>query len=448
MPIVKISPSPSLFNGIKLIFRKCLDLLCENIQSSVDKKTKIINDISKKDYTIPNKLDGHNIEQLLYKLSNFISENILSPLYEPNNNKIQNNDKILQILKSKICETIEKISPLIQGQINKLIEDNKKIKTEFNNFKVNQQKLIQQKNDEINDLKLKTEKQDRLMKEKELENMTLINIEKEKYNQLEEKYNLEINEKNSHIRELTKNSNSLSQLTTTGGAAQDANNLEIMQLESLKNDYNDITNILVKYKMLVSKLINDKDFFFEDILIDKTIGDLRKKYPEIFGLLSEKESLENMKNYYDKQIEILRNENISLKEKNMNQTLEINESKEKLDEAYKTIDDKTTIIDSQTSMIKNKETLISGLENQNKEYDIRYKGKVKEMQDNYTKEKEMREQEYIREKQAYIREIGSLYEVIDGIFSRQRNKFDAALLNLSQDSQEKIKSGALNYKFK
>jgi hypothetical protein len=447
-PIVKISPSPSLFNGIKLIFRKCLDLLCENIQSSVDKKTKIINDISKKDYTIPNKLDGHNIEQLLYKLSNFISENILSPLYEPNNNKIQNNDKILQILKSKICETIEKISPLIQGQINKLIEDNKKIKTEFNNFKVNQQKLIQQKNEEINDLKLKTDKQDRLMKEKELENMTLINIEKEKYNQLEEKYNLEINEKNSHIRELTKNSNSLSQLTTTGGAAQDANNLEIMQLESLKNDYNDITNILVKYKMLVSKLINDKDFFFEDILIDKTIGDLRKKYPEIFGLLSEKESLENMKNYYDKQIEILRNENISLKEKNMNQTLEINESKEKLDEAYKTIDDKTTIIDSQTSMIKNKETLISGLENQNKEYDIRYKGKVKEMQDNYTKEKEMREQEYIREKQAYIREIGSLYEVIDGIFSRQRNKFDAALLNLSQDSQEKIKSGALNYKFK
>jgi hypothetical protein len=447
-PIVKISPSSSLFNGINLIFRKCLDLLCENIQSSVDKKTQIINDISKIDYSIPNKLDGHNIEQLLYKLSNFINEKILSPLYEENTQKIQNNNKIFQILKNKICETIEKISPLIQGQINKLIEDNKKIKTEFNNFKVNQQKLIQQKNDEINDLKLKTEKQDRLMKEKELENMTLINIEKEKYNQLEEKYNLEINEKNSHIRELTKNSNSLSQLTTTGGAAQDANNLEIMQLESLKNDYNDITNILVKYKMLVSKLINDKDFFFEDILIDKTIGDLRKKYPEIFGLLSEKESLENMKNYYDKQIEILRNENISLKEKNMNQTLEINESKEKLDEAYKTIDDKTTIIDSQTSMIKNKETLISGLENQNKEYDIRYKGKVREMQDNYTKEKEMREQEYIREKQAYIREIGSLYEVIDGIFSRQRNKFDAALLNLSQDSQEKIKSGALNYKFK
>ena len=60
MPIVKISPSPSLFNGIKLIFRKVLDLLCENVQSMVDKKTKIINEISKKEYIIPHKL-GHDI---------------------------------------------------------------------------------------------------------------------------------------------------------------------------------------------------------------------------------------------------------------------------------------------------------------------------------------------------------------------------------------------------
>lgn len=165
-PIVKISPSPSLFNGIKLIFRKCLDLLCENIQSSVDKKTQIINDISKNDYSIPNKLDGHNIEQLLYKLSNFINEKLLSPLYDQNTQKIQNNNKIFQILKSKICETIEKISPLIQGQINKLIEENNKIKTEFNNFKRNHQKEMEQKSEEINKLKLKLEKKKEKLKKK------------------------------------------------------------------------------------------------------------------------------------------------------------------------------------------------------------------------------------------------------------------------------------------
>ena len=182
-PIVKISPSPSLFNGIKLIFRKCLDLLCENIQTTIDKKAKIINDISKLEYKIPNKLEGHNIEQLLYKLSNFINENILTPLFEPNNNKLQNNDKIEQILKSKLCETIEKISPLIQGQINKLNEDNTKLKEELEKLKENHRKEMEQKYNEISELKMKTEKQDRLMKEKELENMTLLNIEKEKYNQ-------------------------------------------------------------------------------------------------------------------------------------------------------------------------------------------------------------------------------------------------------------------------
>lgn len=104
--------------------------------------------------------------------------------------------------------------------------------------------------------------------------MTLINIEKEKYNQLEEKYNLEINEKNTHIKELTKNS--INQINNLGGINNDINSIENQMEEALKNDYNDITNIFIKYKILVNKLFNDKDFFFENILIDKTIGDLRK----------------------------------------------------------------------------------------------------------------------------------------------------------------------------
>ena len=151
--------------------------------------------------------------------------------------------------------------------------------------------------------------------------MILVNIEKAKYDQLEEKYNQEINEKNNRIKELTKNSNSLSlALMTTSGTpgVYDLNTMQQMQLEALKNDYNEITDIFVKYKMLVNKLIHDKEFFFEDLLIDRTLGDLRKKYPEIFDLLNEKESLENLKAYYDKQIEILRNENLGLKEKMRN----------------------------------------------------------------------------------------------------------------------------------
>ena len=436
-PIVKISPSPSLFNGIKLIFRKCLDLLCENIQSSVDKKTQIINDISKIDYSIPNKLDGHNIEQLLYKLSNFINEKILSPLYEENTIKMQNNNKIFQILKSKICETIEKISPLIQGQINKLIEENTKIKTEFNNFKNNHHKEMEQKSEEINILKLKLEKKEREIKEKELEIMTLINIEKEKYNQLEEKYNLEINEKNTHIKELTKNS--INQINNLGGINNDINSIENQMEEALKNDYNDITNIFIKYKILVNKLFNDKDFFFENILIDKTLGDLRKKYPEIFGLLTEKESLEKMKSYYDKQIEILRNENVSLKEKNLAQISEINELKEKLDESNKIIDDNVSLIESKTNIIKSNETFISGLENKIKECDIKTKNEINKY--------EQKEQNLLNEKEKNEKEIKFLFKVIEGMFSKQRNIFEEGYKNLNQQYQSMLEEWAKKFKW-
>ena len=436
-PIVKISPSPSLFNGIKLIFRKCLDLLCENIQSSVDKKTQIINDISKNDYSIPNKLDGHNIEQLLYKLSNFINEKILSPLYEENSMKIQNNNKIFQILKSKICETIEKISPLIQGQINKLIEENTKIKAEFNNFKNNHHKEMEQKSVEINKLKLKLEKKEREIKEKELEIMTLINIEKEKYNQLEEKYNLEISEKNTHIKELTKNS--IDQINNLGGINNDINSIENQMEEALKNDYNDITNIFIKYKILVNKLFNDKDFFFENILIDKTIGDLRKKYPEIFSLLTEKESLENMKSYYDKQIEILRNENVSLKEKNLAQISEINELKEKLDESNKIIDDNISLIESKTNIIKSNETFISGLENKIKECDIKTKNEINKY--------EQKEQNLLNEKEKNEKEIKFLFKVIEGMFSKQRNLFDEGYNNLNKEYQSMLEEWAKKFKW-
>jgi len=429
-PIVKISPSPLVFDRIISIFNKILNLFCDNIQSSIDKKTKLINDISKNTYSIPHKLDGQNIEQLLYKLSNYINEKILSPLYEPNNNKLQNNEKILKILKSQICETIEKISPLIQGQINKLNEDKKKMKKEFETFKDEHKKEIEQKYDEINSLKLKTEKQDRLMKEKELENMTLLNIEKEKYNQLEEKYNLEINEKNTYIGELTKNSNPLS--TNVEGVSSDTNNVDVMPLESLKKDYNDITDIFVKYKILVNKLVNDKDFFFENIVIDKTIGDLQKKHPEIFALLNEKESLENMKTYYDKQIELLKNENLSLKENNISQDLEIKDLKEKLEYYIKIVDDRTSMIESQENLLKNKDTTISGYENTINENSIKYKKLVEKVKT------------LTNERDSFFKEKSILDELLLSVLSRKKDRFDMAYKGLNQEYQEKYKNYAKN----
>ena len=285
MPIVKISPSPNVINGMKTIFKKVLDMLCENIQATVDEKANRIKEVSKIEFY--NKLEEYNIEKLLNGYTCFIYEKILSPLFEPTDKKIQNYDTILQVLKSKICGTIEKISPIIQGKINNLIDSNIKLKNDYQNFKTNHFSIIDQKNFEISDLKLKLEKKDRDIKELELEFKSSVNIEKEKYNLLEEKTKNEIEEKNARIRELTKysNSHSLSQITSSSKDVQQN------QFEALKNDYHYITNIYVNYKSLVEKLIRDKEFFFEDILINKSLYDLRNKYPEIFDLLSEKNLL-------------------------------------------------------------------------------------------------------------------------------------------------------------
>ena len=448
MPIAKISPSPNVVNGIKSIFRKCLNTLCENIQASVDKKASIINETNQIEFT--NKLEASNIEKLLNGYTCFIYEKILSPIYEPNNYKLQNNDKILKILKSKICGTIEKISPIIQGKVNKLIEENLKITNDFEKFKKMHEKEMIQKREEINELKLDIEKRDRDIKEKELESMTLVNIEKEKYTQLEEKYNQEIAEKNNKINELTKNSNALSMsLIASSGSMVDGNinSMQQMKMEALKNDYNDITNIFVKYKILVNKLINDKEFFFEDLLIDKSLGDLRKKYPEIFDLLTEKESLENYKAYCDKQIERLRNENLNLKEKNYKLLVEIHELREELENANKTIEDRMRLYEAKASNMQNLQTSFDNLENKIKEKDLLIRIKDKQIAINDTLMKE-KDEGYQKKEDIYMKEVNSLTGIIESLFKKDKSLFEVSYYRLSVSSQKNLNNWASSYRFK
>ena len=440
IPIVKISPSPNVVNGIKSIFRKCLDTLCDNIQSSIDQKSSIINETSKIEFT--NKLEAYNIEKLLNGYTCFIYEKILSPLYEQNNKKIQNNDKILQILKNKICGTIEKLSPLIQGKVNKLIEENGNLKSELENNRKKYEKENLQRIEEINVLNLKIEKRDRNIIEKDLESINSVNIEKEKYAQLEEKYNREMKEKNDRIIELTKNSNSLGQMASSGVTDQ-----QQIQLEALKNDYDDITNIFIKYKILVNKFINDKEFFFEDLLIDKSLSDLRKKYPNIFDLLTEKEDLENMKSYYDKKIERAINENNNLKEKIAEQLKEIANLSEKLDEANKIIEERNRLYDAKESNMKNLLTSYDNLESKIKEKDLLIKIKDKQIivNDSLMKEKN---KTYLEKETLYMKEIYSLSGVIESMFKKDKSLFEVSFYKLSTNSQKNLTTWASLYKFK
>ena len=430
-PIVKISPSIKVIDNIKLIFNKCLSILCENIQANVDKKAKIINEINKLEF--PGKIKNSNVEQFLNEFTCFIYEKILAPLFEKNELKIQNNDKILQVLKDKIFGTLEKFSPDIQNIIYKLVEENKKLKNEFIQFKTNHLSEIEKKDEEIIRLKLKIDKSERDLHQSKLTTQNMINSEQQKYRQLEEKYNKEINEKNNKIKELIKNINDTANMSSGGNATGNdininINNINNNQIANLKKDYNDITNIFVNYKILVNKLITDKEFFFGNILIDKNIGNLKKKYPEIFDLLNEKESLEECAKVFDKEKERLNNIITEYKEQINELENEIKELKDKLENANKTAEENIRLYEVKVSNYNDLQELYDGLEITMQENEIKLKDNIKKA----------KEEEFLRVKEMFVKEINGLNEIIQSIFSKDKVRFDKNLDNVSAESKNNL----------
>ena len=424
MPIVKISPSIKVIDSIKLIFYKCLKILCENIQANVDEKTKIINEINKLEFQ--GKIKNSNVEQFLNEFTFFIYEKILAPLFEKNELKIQNNDKILQVLKDKIFGTLEKFSPDIQSIIYKLVEENKKLKNEFIQFKTNHLNEIEKKDDEIIRMKLKMDKSERDLHQSKLTTQNMLNSEQQKYRQLEEKYNKEINEKNNKIKELMKNINNNTSIMNGGG--NNINNINNNQLDDLKKDFNDITNIFVNYKILVNKLITDKDFFFGNILIDKNIGNLKKKYPEIFDLLNEKESLEECVKVFEKEKERLNNIITEYKEQINEFENEIKELKDKLETANKTAEENIRLYEVKVSNYNDLQELYDGLEIKMQENEIKLKDNIKKA----------KEEEFLKVKEMFVKEINGLNEIIQSIFSKDKARFDKNLDNVSTESKNNL----------
>ena len=428
-PIVKISPSISVVENIKLIFDKCLNLLSEEIQSNVDKKAKIINETSKLEFN--GKIKNSNIIQLFNEYNTFIYEKILSPLFEKNELKLQNNNKILEVLKNKICGTLDNFSPIIQSIITKLSDENKKIKNEFNLFRSNHLSIIEKKDDEINRMTLKMEKSERDLHLNQLTTQNSINSEQQKYRQLEEKYNKEINEKNTQIQELLKNMNTNNKKTNSGNINDF--NVNVQKLETLKKDFNDITDVFVNYKILVNKLINDKDFFFGNILIDKNIGNLKLKYPQIFDLLSEKESFEKCVKAFESEKERLNNKIKILNDKNNELSNELEELKEKLATTNQKLDDEIRLNEIKQNNFKHLQDTYASLKLKMQENEIVTK-------DYWNQNEKLKEN--------YNKEVTGLNNIIFSILSKDKPKYDKNVADISPSSNKNVKFWVSLYKFK
>ena len=424
-PIVKISPSTNVVNNIELILHKCINILCQNIQSNVDNKTKIINDMSKLEFNF--KIKNSNIEQVFNEYNSFIYKKIFEPLFGKNDLKLQNNDKILKILEDKICGIISKISLIIQGNIVKLISENKKIKDEFDEFKKNHQKEIEKKEKDFKDRTINLEKRELDIKQKELFIKEDLKREQLKYSQLETRYNnfsRELKEKNKQIEELLNKNKELSNSKVFKNSnIYDVNNI---QLKDLKNDYNNILDIFVNYKILVNKLINDKDFFFENILIDKNIGNLEKKYPKIFNLISERETLEEYIQAFTKEKERLNNEIKRIETINNDLKNQIKDLNEKLENSKQTSEDYLRKLDTKISEFNNFKANYEVEKNDMKEKELKFNLSIAECE------------KFEKERISLNKEINCLQEVIQGILSKDQKKFEKNLNDLRDSSKKNI----------
>ena len=424
-PIVKISPSTNVVNNIELILHKCINILCQNIQSNVDNKTKIINDMSKLEFNF--KIKNSNIEQVFNEYNSFIYKKIFEPLLGKNDLKLQNNDKILKILEDKICGIISKISLIIQGNIVKLISENKKIKDEFDEFKKNHQKEIEKKEKDFKDRTINLEKRELDIKQKELFIKEDLKREQLKYSQLETRYNnfsRELKEKNKQIEELLNKNKELSNSKVFKNSnIYDVNNI---QLKDLKNDYNNILDIFVNYKILVNKLINDKDFFFENILIDKNIGNLEKKYPKIFNLISERETLEEFIQAFTKEKERLNNEIKRIETINNDLKNQIKDLNEKLENSKQNSEDYLRKLDTKISEFNNFKANYEVEKNDMKEKELKFNLSIAECE------------KFEKERISLNKEINCLQEVIQGILSKDQKKFEKNLNDLRDSSKKNI----------
>ena len=424
-PIVKISPSTNVVNNIELILHKCINILCQNIQSNVDNKTKIINDMSKLEFNF--KIKNSNIEQVFNEYNSFIYKKIFEPLFGKNDLKLQNNDKILKILEDKICGIISKISLIIQGNIVKLISENKKIKDEFDEFKKNHQKEIEKIEKDFKDRTINLEKRELDIKQKELFIKEDLKREQLKYSQLETRYNnfsRELKEKNKQIEELLNKNKELSNSKVFKNSnIYDVNNI---QLKDLKNDYNNILDIFVNYKILVNKLINDKDFFFENILIDKNIGNLEKKYPKIFNLISERETLEEFIQAFTKEKERLNNEIKRIETINNDLKNQIKDLNEKLENSKQNSEDYLRKLDTKISEFNNFKANYEVEKNDMKEKELKFNLSIAECE------------KFEKERISLNKEINCLQEVIQGILSKDQKKFEKNLNDLRDSSKKNI----------
>ena len=230
---------------------------------------------------------------------------------------------------------------------------------------------------------------------------------------------------------------------TTMNNTENNNNVNTNQMENLKKDYNLISDFIVQYKTLVDNLVNNKNSFFENILIDKSIGILKEKYPDIFDLLSSKEELESLYSVFETEKEIL-NKNILSKDTIINEkNKEIEELKQKLEKTIGDYKHLNLLYETKLSICNNLDSTKDSLEMLLNEEKLNLSSKEKEI-----KELNIKINQYLKLRDEMGNEISALNGIIQSIIVKNPQNFQYNLNNLNQENKKNLENLLKLYKIK
>ena len=407
-PIIKEIKSIEIITPFESIIDKVVEVFEEEILNIKNDYLTNLKEHINKEINIP-KVNQNNIVQILSNLNSYLKTTINIIL----ENKLIGDEQknVIKNIYEKINKHINKISDDFNKIILDLVNKNKQL------IKTNEQQqkefldMINKKEEEINKLKINIDTQKMNFKDKELELNNLISIEKLKYNELEKllkKNEQEIIEKEKKIDELN--------LTN-----------KLSNSFNYKIELSDINDFLIKYKEIVNKLKNNQNLVIKTILEEKTILEMEKKYSYSLNLLSEKDSLDKLNKYYEKQKEKLNQEKQNLNETIDNQRKEIEELKDNIEVLNMKLEEKTNEYDYKCSQWSNNLQTISFLQNNIKEQDK----KIEKLNiNNY---------QYIVKIQTFQNERENLINIIKCILKKQsKESMNVYIVKLSEKMKKQI----------
>lgn len=337
-PIAKIGHSKEIIPSILSLISKGVELYESNLLYAKESFDCLLDKyLCKKEIARFSNVKIENLNAYFSTYTNNLNE-VFSSIFDviPFNTK----SKLNTLFKETVTNNLFNVTKEMSSQIDLILKENKELKLEIKSLKVETSNKLNDKEEEISKMRGEIENLDRANKFKELEYMNIVNIEKEKYSQLEEKYKKNFNELEKQLAnlELLRKSNNTTSLSSSLSSESQVN---------LKGSYNKITKTFLEYKAAVDKLQNNQNIFVQNIFIERTVNELEKKYKDKLDVLSDKNLIEKLTNEFESRTELYKKENKILKENFENQVKVAEYYKSKHQELFQNLKNVTELLEIQ-----------------------------------------------------------------------------------------------------